>query len=86
MCRPVRLKSGSDLVLMIDGMSYVVVETIQASHDGRRDPRWNEKLGYASGDDWLKGLTNHGWKSIIFERRLRSTRMTGMKEGPEMEA
>jgi len=51
---------------MIDGVLYVVaVETIRVSHDGRRDPRWNEKLGYASGDDWLEGLTSHGWETKV---------------------
>jgi len=51
---------------MIDGVLYVVaVETIRVSHDGRRDPRRNEKLGYASGDDRLEDLTSHGLEKKV---------------------
>jgi hypothetical protein len=45
---------------MIDEVLYVVgVEAIRVSHDGRRDPRWNGKLGYTSGDDVL--MFNDPW-------------------------
>jgi hypothetical protein len=50
---------------MVDGVLYVVVvETIRVSHDGRRDPRWNEKLGYTSRDDGFEDLTIHDREMI----------------------
>lgn len=50
---------------MIDEVLYVVVvEAIGVSHDGRRDPRWNGKLGCTSGDDEFDGLTSHGMETI----------------------
>jgi hypothetical protein len=50
---------------MIDGVLYVVaVETIRVSHDGRRDPRWNEKLDYTSRDDGFEDSTIHGKEMI----------------------
>jgi hypothetical protein len=60
---------------MIDGVLYVVVvETIQVSHDGRRDPRWNEKLDYTSVGDRLEDLTNHGREMI--EMKVQSFQST----------
>jgi hypothetical protein len=56
---------------MIDGVLYVVVvEAIRVSHDGRRDPRWNETLDYTSGDDLFEDLASHGKEMI---EHFRST-------------
>lgn len=47
------------------GVLYVVaVEKIRVSHDGRRDPRWNEKLDYTSRDDGFEDSTIHGKEMI----------------------
>jgi len=55
----------SDLDLMIDEVLYLgVVEAIRVSHDGRRDPMWNEKLDYTSGDDLFEDLANHGKEMV----------------------
>jgi hypothetical protein len=50
---------------MIDGVLYVVVvEAIRVSHDGRRDPRWNETLDYTSGNDLVDDLAIHDKEMI----------------------
>ena len=57
------------------GVLYVAaVETIRVSHDGRRDPRWNGTLDYASGDDWLEDLTSHCREMI--EMKVQSFQST----------
>jgi hypothetical protein len=58
---------------MIDGVLYeVVVETIRVSHDGRRDPRWNEKLDYTSGDDLFENLASHDVETIAGHQNDRT--------------
>jgi hypothetical protein len=45
---------------MIGGVLYEVAEVaIGVSHDGRRDPKWNGRPGYTSGDDVFECLTSH---------------------------
>jgi hypothetical protein len=38
---------------------------IGVSHDGRRDPRWNGKLGYTSGDDVFECSRSHGKETSL---------------------
>jgi len=67
---------------MIDWVLYVVmVVEIRVSHDGRRDPRWNETLDYTSGDDLFEDSASHGkemkvenFQSTIAEHQYDRTR------------
>jgi hypothetical protein len=46
---------------MVGGvLCEVVEEVIGVSHDGRRDPRWYEKLDDTSEDDAREGSKSHG--------------------------
>lgn len=54
----------SNLVQTIEVLYVVGAEAIRVSHDGRQDPRWNEKLGYTSGDDGLEDSAIHDVEMI----------------------
>jgi hypothetical protein len=51
---------------MIGEVLYEVAEVvIGVSHDGRRDPKWNGRPGYTSGDDVFECLTSHGRETSL---------------------
>jgi hypothetical protein len=51
---------------MIGEVLYEAAEVaIGVSHDGRRDPKWNERPGYTSEDDVFECLMSHGRETSL---------------------